>query len=75
VATGTIKSIVDRGYGFITPADGGGKDIFFHNSSVAGHGFDQLREGMRVSYDQETDPRDSSRLRATRVTPLTDSAE
>ena len=72
MTTGTIKSIVARGFGFITPDAGGDKDVFFHSSSVADNGFDNLREGMQVSYDQEPDPRDSSRQRAVRVTPVAD---
>lgn len=74
MATGTIKSIVDRGYGFIAPDSGSDKDVFFHSTSVAHNGFDQLREGMKVSFEQEADPRDPSRQRATQVTPVSDDA-
>jgi len=67
MSNGTIKSIRDRGFGFISPADGG-QDLFFHHSAVIGGGFEMLREGQQVSFDQESDPRDSSRQRAVRVT-------
>lgn len=70
MATGTIKRLNDRGFGFITPNDGGNQDVFFHSSSVADGSFDQLEEGTQVSFDQEADPRDPSRQRASRVTPL-----
>ncbi len=66
MATGTIKSLRDRGFGFITP-DGGGNDLFFHHSAVIDGGFEMMQEGQKVSFDKEPDPRDSSRERAVRV--------
>lgn len=69
MATGTIKRLNDRGFGFITP-NGEDQDVFFHSSSVADGSFDQLQEGAQVSFDQEADPRDPSRQRASRVTPI-----
>lgn len=48
--TGTIKTLRDKGFGFITPADGG-KDVFFHMTEVKNAAFDDLREGQSVSYD------------------------
>ena len=73
MATGTVKSLLDRGFGFVAPDNGSAnEDLFFHRSAVADDGFDRLREGQRVSFDQEADPRDRSRQRAARVTPITD---
>lgn len=47
--TGTIKKLVlDKGFGFIQTQDGA--DVFFHHSSVADQGFDNLTEGQRVEY-------------------------
>ena len=70
MAEGTIKTIRDeRGFGFITPRDGG-QDLFFHASVVEGGAFEQLREGQRVDYDAGPDQRDPGRMRATRVRPL-----
>jgi CspA family cold shock protein len=66
MSTGTIKSLRDRGFGFITP-QGGTEDLFFHHSSVTNGGFEQMQEGQQVSFDIEPDPRDSSRSRAVRV--------
>ncbi len=70
MTTGTIKSLVHRGFGFISPGGDSDKDVFFHSSVVAENGFERLHEGQQVSYEQEADPRDPSRQRATRVTPL-----
>jgi cold shock protein len=72
MATGTIKSVRDRGFGFIAPDGGTGDDLFFHSSAVEGHAFDQLRQGQRVGYDEEPDPRDPSRRRAVNVRPTGD---
>ena len=70
MAEGTIRSIRDdRGFGFITPSDGR-QDVFFHASVVEGEGFDRLREGQRVEYEEGPDQRDPRRTRATRVRPL-----
>jgi len=70
MATGTIKAIRDKGFGFIA-RDGGGADgdLFFHSSAVEDQGFDQLRQGQRVGFDEEPDPRDPSRRRAVNVRP------
>jgi len=51
MATGTVKWFNDqKGYGFITP-DEGGKDVFVHHSSIAGEGFKTLAEGARVEFE------------------------
>lgn len=57
MAEGAIKTITDRGFGFIRP-DEGRDDIFFHRSALAGGlTFEELRQGDRVSFTAENDPR------------------
>jgi cold shock protein len=52
MATGTVKWFNDsKGYGFISPDGGEGKDLFVHHSSIAGDGFKSLVEGAKVEYD------------------------
>jgi CspA family cold shock protein len=53
MATGTVKWFNDeKGYGFITPDDGG-RDLFVHFSGISGDGFRSLAEGSKVNYEEE----------------------
>jgi CspA family cold shock protein len=48
---GTVKWFnSDKGFGFITPADGG-KDCFVHHTAIKAAGFRTLEEGARVEFD------------------------
>ena len=54
---GTVKFFnADKGYGFIQ-ADSGGPDVFVHVSAVERAGMDTLREGQKVSYEEQRDPK------------------
>ncbi len=53
---GTVKWFnAQKGYGFIQPEGGGGKDVFVHVSAVERAGLRELREGQRVSFEVVTD--------------------
>ena len=55
MATGTVKWFnPTKGYGFIQPQGGGGKDVFVHISAVERAGLSTLNEGQQVEYELQT---------------------
>ena len=65
--TGVVKWFnSEKGYGFITN-DNGGDDVFVHFSAINVEGFKTLNEGQRDTFETETDPKNSSKLRAVNV--------
>jgi len=59
---GIVKTVTDKGYGFITPEDGS-KDIFFHENSLEGELAERkLVEGDKVSFDVEETPKGQSAM-------------
>jgi CspA family cold shock protein len=47
---GTIKTLTDRGFGFIA-RDGETKDLFFHSKELNGVAFDDLKVGDVVTFE------------------------
>jgi len=57
MTTGTVKWFSnDKGYGFITPDDGG-QDLFVHHTEIAGSGFKTLAEGAKVEFEVTQGPK------------------
>ena len=55
MATGTVKWFnPDKGFGFIQP-EGGGKDVFVHNTAVQAAGLQTLNENQKVTYEVVTE--------------------
>ncbi len=48
---GVIKTLTDKGFGFIT-VDGEEKDLFFHSNELQGVSYEELKEGDRVSFEK-----------------------
>ena len=52
VKQGTVSWFNDsKGYGFITPSDGG-KDLFVHKNEIKMEGFKTLKEKQEVNFDE-----------------------
>lgn len=54
--TGTIKTLTDKGFGFIA-REGETKDIFFHSKDLKGVAFDSLQQGQAVSFEVVQGPK------------------
>ena len=51
MSQGTVKWFnADKGFGFITPDDGG-KDLFVHHSEIKVEGYATLNDGQKVEYE------------------------
>jgi CspA family cold shock protein len=51
MAVGTVKWFnATKGFGFITP-DEGGEDLFVHQSQIVAEGYRDLPEGQRVEFE------------------------
>lgn len=48
--TGTIKTLTEKGFGFIA-REGEAKDLFFHSKELVGVSFDELKTGDVVSFE------------------------
>jgi len=67
MAQGTIARLTDRGFGFITPEDGDGKDLFFHSNELQGVEFNDLKEGDKVTFEIGESPKGPNATNVTRA--------
>ncbi len=51
---GTIRGLMERGFGFIKTEDG--TDLFFHRSELQGVEFSSLSVGQEVEFEKSQDP-------------------
>ena len=51
MAKGTIRRLMDRGYGFIKTEED--KDLFFHRNDLQGMAYESLQEGQEVEFEVE----------------------
>ena len=57
MSTSTVKWFNDaKGYGFITPDDGG-EDLFAHFSAIQMGGFRTIKEGQKVKFEITPGPK------------------
>ena len=54
--TGTIKTLMEKGFGFIA-REGETKDLFFHSNDLNGVAFNDLKVGDTVTFDVEEGPK------------------
>ncbi|HTI35317.1 MAG TPA: cold-shock protein [Miltoncostaea sp.] len=65
MSEGVVKWFsAEKGYGFVTPADGG-KDLFVHHSEIQGSGYKSLDEGQKVSFETEQGPKGPQAVKVT----------
>ncbi len=64
--TGTIKTLTDRGFGFIT-REGEAKDLFFHSKDLVGVTFDELKVGDVLSFEIVDGPKGPAAAKVSRA--------
>ena len=63
---GTIKTLTDRGFGFIA-REGETKDLFFHSKELKGVTFDELKVGDVVTFEFTDGPKGPSATNVSRA--------
>jgi len=63
---GTIKTLTEKGFGFIT-VDGEEKDLFFHGNELKGVTYEELKVGDRVSFEKTDSEKGPNATNVTRI--------
>lgn len=66
IVEGIIKTLTDRGFGFIS-IDGEEKDLFFHSNELVDVTYAELKEGDKVSFEKGTSPKGSNATNIKRI--------
>ncbi|MFH0859117.1 MAG: cold shock domain-containing protein [Patescibacteria group bacterium] len=53
---GTIKTLTEKGFGFIA-IEGEEKDLFFHGNELQGVTYNELKVGDKVSFEKADSPK------------------
>ena len=63
---GTIKTLTEKGFGFIA-REGEAKDLFFHSNDLSGVSFNELQVGDKVTFEVVDGQKGPSAKNVTRV--------
>lgn len=63
---GVIKTLTDKGFGFIT-VDGEDKELFFHGNELKDVSYEDLKVGDRVSFEKTESPKGPNATNVTRI--------
>lgn len=63
---GTIKTLTEKGFGFIA-REGETKDLFFHSNDLNGVSFNDLKVGDAVTFDVEEGQKGPAAKNVTKV--------
>ncbi len=63
---GTIKTLTDKGFGFIS-IEGEEKDLFFNSNELRGVRYDELKEGDKVSFEKADSPKGPNAVNVSRI--------
>lgn len=66
MATGKIKRLTDRGFGFISQ-EGSDKDLFFHAKELSGVEFADLQEGDAVEFEVSESPKGPNAVNVSKI--------
>ncbi len=63
---GIIKTLTEKGFGFIT-VDGEEKDLFFHGNELKGVKYEELKVGDRMSFEKADSEKGPNATNVTRI--------
>jgi len=67
VPEGVVKWFsAEKGYGFVTPDDGG-RDLFVHHSQIQMNGYRSLDQGQRVTFESQDGDRGPQAVEVTLI--------